>query len=343
MLAGLDAAVYVVDVASLQILFANARCREVFGGAITSALDIEKRFTPRLRPGLLSGPGTGQAETQDTATGSWYLVSARAMGWIDGRPVELWIATDITDRKHTEELARQQERRLEAAARFTTLGELAATIAHEVNQPLAAIANYCRGSIRRLRSGDGRQEDILDALEKAAAQADRAAGIIQRTRDFLRKREPAPAALDVNALIGSVARSMAGELERAGACLKLELDETLPPALADAIMVEQVILNLIRNAVDSVSHPNAAARDIIVRTAFPGGCLSIEVADRGAGLPAQLKSNLVTPFFSTKPEGLGMGLAICRSIVERHGGQLLSADDPAGGAVFRFTLRAAEA
>jgi C4-dicarboxylate-specific signal transduction histidine kinase len=261
------------------------------------------------------------------------------MRWIDGRPASLHFATDVTDRRRAEDLARQQQERLEMISRLTTLGEMASTLAHEINQPLAAIANYCMGCVRRLRSGDWKREELLDALEKTSAQAERAGGIILRAREFLRKPAPAPALCDLDSVVSAVARMMEQEAVRRGARVRVE-----PCRLrvyADQTMIEQVLLNLARNGLEAMEFTPEPLRVLEIRsTVHDAGLVRIEVADRGSGLSAQHMDNLFTPFFTTKPDGLGMGLHICRSIVERHGGKLWAAPRPGGGSVFQFTLPA---
>jgi C4-dicarboxylate-specific signal transduction histidine kinase len=171
----------------------------------------------------------------------------------------------VTDRKRTEELARRQEERLEMTSRLTTLGEMASTLAHEINQPLTAIASYCMGCVRRLRSGEWKREDLLDALQKCAAQAERAGGIIQRVREYLRKRDPAPAACDVNALITSVNGMIEAEAARRDARVRLALDPLVPAVLADRIMIEQVLLNLAKNGLEAMQHTPARIREITIK------------------------------------------------------------------------------
>jgi C4-dicarboxylate-specific signal transduction histidine kinase len=342
-LARLDAAVYVADAESGALLFMNHHCEEAFGRGLRNVRDIERRWRDGEAGQAPSAAAGGpQQEVQDAVSGRWHLLAARAISWIDGRPVVLYIATDVTDRKRTEELARRQEERLEMTSRLTTLGEMASTLAHEINQPLTAIASYCMGCVRRLRSGDWKRDDLLDALQKCAAQAERAGGIIQRVREYLRKRDPAPIACDVNALIVSVTSMIETEAARRGARVRLTLDPALPTILADRIMIEQVLLNLAKNGLESMQHSPAGAREIAIRTTLEeSNVVSVEIADRGRGLPPQLMNNLFIPFFTTKPEGMGMGLHICRSIVERHGGRLVAEPNPDGGTRLRFTLPAA--
>jgi C4-dicarboxylate-specific signal transduction histidine kinase len=343
-LARLDAAVYVADSESGALLYMNHHCEEAFGQGLANVRDIERRWhaasaADRPPPAGAGGP---QQELQDSVSGRWYLLAARAISWIDGRPVGLYIATDVTDRKRAEELARRQQERLEMTSRLTTLGEMASTLAHEINQPLTAIASYCMGCVRRLRSGDWKREELLDALQKCTAQAERAGGIIQRVREYLRKRDPAPVACDVNALIASVTVMMEAEAVRRGARVRLALDPLVPHVLADRIMIEQLLLNLAKNALEAMQATPAGAREVTIRTVpQERNRVGVEVSDCGSGLPPQLRENLFVPFFTTKPEGLGMGLHICRSIVERHGGRLIATPDPAGGTRVSFTLPAA--
>jgi C4-dicarboxylate-specific signal transduction histidine kinase len=325
------------------LLYRNERCGLAFGSNLSRVQEIERRLKAPGSPQPLPPPSAegSQVELEDAATGRWYLLAARAIRWMDGRPVGLYIATDVTERRRTEELGRQQQARLEMTSRLTTLGEMASTLAHEINQPLTAIANYCRGCVRRLRSGDWKREELLEALEKSAVQAERAGGIIQRVREYLRKRDAVPAACEINSLIGSVAATVEAEAGRRDARIRLELDPQAPPVLADRIMIEQVLLNLIRNGLDAMRETPARARELTISTACDErNLVSVEVADRGCGLPSQLKEHLFIPFFTTKPDGMGMGLHICRSIVERHRGRLVAAPNPGGGTRFRFTLPA---
>jgi signal transduction histidine kinase len=323
-LEGLDAAVYVSDTQSGELLYVNEQFRKAFpAGAPAQAASADK------------------AEFHDGSHGRWHLVHARAIRWVDGRMVRLHIATDITERKEAEEVSRQQQEKLQMTARLITVGEMASTLAHEINQPLAAIANYNSGSVRRLRSGAWNAQELIEAMEKSGEQAERAGRIIRRVREFVRKREPDFAPCDVNEVIAGVAGMVQIEAEKYGTTLHLDMAPALPPARADKVMIEQVILNLVKNGIEAMQETAHDGRALTIRTSpDASGAVEIAVADSGQGLPAQLEENLFTPFFTTKPQGMGMGLHICRSIIEMHDGRLWASRRPAGGSTFHFTLPA---
>jgi signal transduction histidine kinase len=338
-LAGLDAAVYVADPQSGELLYKNDRCDEAFGPHLTRVQSIHARLRGGGLPARTATTAGIQSEMHDAGADRWYFVASRAIRWIDGRSVELHIATDVTDRKRAELLVQQQQERLEMASRLTTLGEMASTLAHEINQPLSAIANYCKGSVRRLRSGEWNAPDLLEALEKSATQAERAGNIVQRTRAFLSKRPAAAAPCDVNAAIGAVVRLMEPEAERHAVRIRLGLQSDLPLALADPIMLELVLLNLVRNGLESMHYTPAPRRELALSSSVEGErSVRVDVADHGLGLPGELRQELFIPFFTTKADGMGMGLQICRSIIERHGGRIWASGNAAGGTVLHFTL-----
>ncbi|MEZ5615713.1 MAG: PAS domain S-box protein [Rhodocyclaceae bacterium] len=258
--------------------------------------------------------------------------SGRQVGWMASM-------NDISERKRMEEETLRQQERLEQTSRLITMGEMASSLAHELNQPLSAIANYCMGSVNRLKSGDYRREDILAAMEKASAQAERAGKIIRRTREFVKKSEPvrAPAALAdiVEEAIGFVDI----EARKAAVAIRVDIPADLPPVFADRIMIEQVVLNLLKNGIEAMQQAPAGRREVnLSARPVAEGMVEVAVADRGCGMTGEQVERLFTPFYTTKAEGMGMGLSICRSIVEFHDGRLWVEPGPGGGSVFRFTL-----
>ncbi len=346
---GLDAAVFVADARTDEILFANrafksihgfdAVGRTVRGVAVPQPERGDYRVDPRgltvadLPRELFDG------ELQHPLSGRWYHVREQATRWVDGRVVRMGIATDITDRKQTAEVSRQQEERLQRTGRLITMGEMASTLAHELNQPLSAIANYCAGCVTRLQGGHGRPEELLGAMQKASFQAERAGKIIRRIREFVKKSEPRRSAVQISEVLDDALGFAEIDARRMGIRIHAELEPDLPPVYADRIMIEQVVLNLVKNGMDAMADAVADERVLTVR-ARPYGAHAVEVAviDRGHGIDEEDRLRLFTPFYTTKAEGMGMGLNICRSIVEFHDGRLVVDANPEGGTIFSFTL-----
>ena len=324
-LEGLNAAVYVSDAETGELLYANEQFRRTFAsGSELPALPGDAR----------------EGEVHDKMRGRWYLIHSRPVRWIDGRIVRLQLATDITERRRAEALFRQQQEKMQMTARLVTVGEMAATLAHELNQPLAAISNYSMGCVRRLRSGTWDEAELLDALEKGAAQAQRASKVIQRVRAFVARRAPNLVPCDINEVVGGVSSMIGLEARQHGSSLNLELSEAIPYVHADPLLMEQVILNLSRNALEAMQEAPAGERELTIRSRPNGdNTVEVEVIDRGRGIDPQLESNLFTPFFSTKSDGMGLGLHICRSIVEAHGGHVWVSRNPGNGVTFHFSLK----
>ncbi|MBK6400488.1 MAG: PAS domain S-box protein [Rhodocyclaceae bacterium] len=253
----------------------------------------------------------------------------------------LGITRDITERKWGEEQARRHQTELARVARLSTMGEMATGIAHELNQPLAAIANFARGCLRRLRGGDVAPDDLLQPLEEICAQAERAGEVMRHVRDFVRKRETRMTAVDINRVVQGAAKLTELECRQNHAVVMLDLVPGQPRVWADSIMIEQVICNLIRNSVEAMAEARSPVRRVNLSTSRPDGdTVEIVVGDTGPGIDGVLIDRVFDQFFTTKPEGVGMGLSISRSIVESHGGGLRAESAAGGGATFRFTLRA---
>lgn len=248
--------------------------------------------------------------------------------------------TDITDRKLAEEEARLHQAELAHVARLSTMGEMASGLAHELNQPLAAIVNYARGSAIRIQQrGSEHQHDLVDAMNQIATLATRAGEIIRSLRHFVRKREPKTEIVDVNGIVREVASFTQGEAQSHSVTLQVELEGQLPSMEADSIQIEQVILNLVRNAIESMPDSDVGRRQVTIRTAASDSeHILVSVEDTGKGLQEEFAEQIFDPFFTTKPGGMGMGLSISRSIIESHGGRLWAGPAPGGGTLFQFTL-----
>ena len=347
---GLDTAVHVADVTTGEILFANRAFQNIFGfdtvgrdSALVTAACRPLTEALNTDPAELSAEELPcelfDGEIQHTLSGHWYHLHERAIRWVDGRTVRVQIAADITDRKHIDEVNLQQQKRLEQTSRLITMGEMASSLAHELNQPLSAIANYCAGCIKRMQDGNYRFEDLLAAMQKAATQAERAGKIIRRMRDMVKKSEPnrQPASLD--ALVDE-ARAFADiEAQRTGTQIIVDIPENLPRIVVDRIMIEQVLLNLIKNGIEAMNDvPFERRRLSIQARPVDERMLEIAISDQGHGLAEADLERIFAPFYTTKPEGMGIGLAICRSIIEFHQGRLWVEARREGGTVFRFTV-----
>ena len=347
---GLDSAVHVADIHSGEILFANRVFQNIFGfdclghssASITAACrppaDVLARIPARLASEELPFE-LFDGDVQHALSGHWYHLHERAIRWVDGRTVRVQIATDITERKHFDEINLQQQKRLEQTSRLITMGEMASSLAHELNQPLSAIANYCAGCVKRMRAGNYQLEDLLAAMQKASEQAERAGKIIRRMRDMVKKGDPNRQPVSLDELIEETRAFADIEAQRTGTQIIVRLPENLPKILVDRIMIEQVLLNLIKNAIEAMSGIPVERRQLIIDAAqVDERMLEVTVSDHGHGLAEGDLERIFTAFYTTKPEGMGIGLAICRSIIEFHSGRLWVESRREGGTAFHFTV-----
>jgi two-component system sensor histidine kinase TtrS len=287
--------------------------------------------------------------------GPWIIVAIvlliLAAGWaswieflVARRTKELFSANaalerQVLERQRAEEVARQRQAELHHVARLNTMGEMASGLAHELNHPLATINNYVQGCVRRIRQGNCDPESLLEALEGASSEAERAAAVIHSMREFIRKEGVRRENVDINAIVRDVSGLLDYEIQDNRVALQLALGDDVAPITADAVQVEQVILNLARNAIEAMGEMGNGPRNLQIGTATrDAGTVEITVCDSGPGISADLINRIFDPFVSTKSDGLGMGLSISRSIVESHGGRLWVSATGARGAAFHFTL-----
>ncbi|MBA5607730.1 PAS domain S-box protein [Duganella sp. FT3S] len=301
---------------------------------------------------VLAGTVTPQFETifqRSDGTRVPVLIFEAPLVDKDGRQTG-WMGSilDISDRKRIEELNRQQQEKLQTSARLATMGEIASMLAHELNQPLAAISSYTTGALNVLEraAASGAPVDgamLKPALEQASAQAQRAGQIIRSVHAFVKKREPLREEVALPALLDGIRALIELQARRFYVILHTELAPDLPPLRIDRMMIEQVLLNLTRNAIEAMAHIPPQRRVLTLRAAYDAaaGQVSVAVIDQGHGIPPDVAERLFSPFFSTKAEGMGMGLNICRTAIEFHGGALTHRANPEGGTIFTFTLPAA--
>lgn len=347
---GLDSAVHVADAQSGEILFANRAFQNIYGfdavGRDTALVTAPCRPPPDAYLHDPAQIGSEElpceiydGEIQHALSGHWYHLHERAIRWVDGRTVRVQVAADITDRKHIDEVNLQQQKRLEQTSRLITMGEMASSLAHELNQPLSAIANYCAGCVKRMQAGNYKLDDLLTAMQKASSQAERAGKIIRRMRDMVKKGEPNRQPIALPELIDE-ARAFADiEAQRTGTQIIVDIPEDLPRIVVDRIMIEQVLLNLVKNGIEAMNDVPVERRQLHLQARLADErMMEVTVSDHGHGLAAEDVEKIFAPFYTTKPEGMGIGLAICRSIIEFHQGRLWVSPRRDGGTDFHFTV-----
>jgi C4-dicarboxylate-specific signal transduction histidine kinase len=245
-----------------------------------------------------------------------------------------------TARRRAEEALNKTKEELSRVARVTTMGELTASIAHEVNQPLAAVVTNANASLRWLSADPPNFGEAREALQRIVRDGNRASDVIARIRALLRKGEQVAHRLDINDTIGETVALTRAEAGRRGASLQIKLAANLPPVMGDRVQLQQVLLNLIINALDAMSSLTERPRVVSIRSSSPEpNSIAVAVDDSGVGLEPEQAARLFDAFYTTKPEGLGMGLSISRSIIEAHGGRLWATpNEGRPGATFQFTL-----
>jgi PAS domain S-box-containing protein len=369
-LEGLDAAVSVLSVHQGELLFVNRSYRLWFGGDARGHLTMAEGVVPaNFNPALtveedeadpLSGLPT-QELVDNAANGTtprevfvptlqkWFDVRSRYLQWTDGRLAQMIIATDITTRLRAEEQAAAQAEKAQVTSRLITMGEMASSVAHELNQPLTAITNYCNGMVSRVKADSIDSGDLIAALEKTARQAERAGQIIHRIRAFVKRSEPQRQPAQARQIVEDAVELASIELRRRNVTIHTYVAQRLPTLLVDPILIEQVLMNLLKNAAEAIdggrmppSRRHIELRVVPRHTPEEGGVIEFSVTDMGPGLKDEVIARLYEAFFSTKAEGLGIGLSLCRSIVESHRGRMRGQNIYNSGAVvgcrFAFSI-----
>lgn len=263
---------------------------------------------------------------------------------------------DITEQRRIEEISRASQERLQATARLATVGEMASLLSHELTQPLMAISSYANGSLNMIAT-DAELEltdasalktqfrDLRMAMERIAFQSDRAGKVIKSVRDFVRRRDQTHNLITASGLLDAVMPLIRMQASKLGIRVSVHIDPDMPSMLCDATMIEQVVLNLARNGMQSMENMGASYKDLQIRAELSlepehQGRILFTVADQGCGIPESVAEQLFTPFFTTKDEGMGLGLSMCRTVLEQHGSELRHAANAPRGTVFTFSLLA---
>lgn len=253
------------------------------------------------------------------------------------------LKTEISERKRLEQEAGRQRAELAHVGRIATMGEMVTSLAHELNQPFAVISGCAQLCRKQLSRRNGEEANVVGALDQIVEQTDRATAIIQRIRGFVHKHEPVQTEVDVNKTINDISELLHSDAREHDASVEFEFSKDLPLAKADPIQIQQVILNLVHNGLEAMGESIPGCRHVTVRTEplEPDG-IEISVRDSGEGIPFHLLDQIFEPYFTTKPDGVGMGLSICRSIIESHAGKLWATSEEGESAAFHFTLTSAE-
>ena len=345
-LEALGSSVSVASIGGVELLFANKLYRQWFGesadGHLRMALKgASLRYAARdddqldQVDSLVGFPlesmsvGTPDEYTEIYVErlAKWVEVRSRYLHWVDGRLVQIIIATDVTARHEAEERSAAQAEHAEAISRLVTMGEMASSVAHELNQPLTAISNYCTGAISRLDKNRVSPAELREVLNKTAHQAQRAGEVIRHIRGFVKRSAPRRQSTSAREIVNHVVELLETELRRRNVSLTCSLSDPLPGIYADPVLIEQVLMNLIKNSADAIDATGRPERRIsleVSRTgsAQGGDAVCFAVSDTGTGLAASTEKQLYDPFFSTKADGMGIGLSLCRSIIESHQGRI---------------------
>ena len=345
---------WLTDWAQRKLLYVSPAYETIFGRSCASLYEDRRSWADHIHPD--DKVRTVEAFRQKAELGQYceeeYRINhpQRGIRWIRDRAYPLrdeagtvhrivGLAEDITARKRVEEQARQLQADLAHMSRLSSMGEMASGLAHELNQPLTVITNYAQGCVRRLKSNAIGPEELGDILGRIATQAQRSSSIIRGLGNLVRKSSALRSVIDINHCIMEVADLADAEAVQYRAKARFELEPNLPPVMADQTQLQQVILNLVQNGCEAIQDTPESRRAVTVRTKQRGDReLEISVSDDGRGISESLGERVFEPFFTTKAQGIGMGLAISRSIVESHGGRLWATPNPDQGTTFYFTL-----
>ncbi|MCF0253774.1 MAG: PAS domain S-box protein [Duodenibacillus sp.] len=329
----LDASVSVIRHAGgdPELLFCNPTYKEHFGETAAAHLRLKALLAQTASSAAAEG-----AELYDDVTGRWFLTKVKPVLWTDGNTVEQLSADDITARRNAEIEVARQLNVARSSAQLITMGEMASSLAHELNQPLAAAQNYASASLDMLKAGRISSQGVEVVLGKIVSQTQRAGLIMKRIRAFAKRREANLAPVPVQRIVKESLELIEFTGKEMGMLTTIEIEPDLPAVQCDAIMIQQVLVNLLKNAMEASQ--GTGSKVVRLSVARRGGAVHFRVSDQGEGVSEEALSHLFDPFFTTKSAGLGIGLNLCRSIIETHQGRLWHEPNAGGGAVFCFSL-----
>ncbi len=337
-----------------RVTFANQAFCDMVGYGPAQLLGRgEERYWPEPTVSAERAGSQGQETEFVSSSGRRFPVMIHESPLLDAEGRQTgWICTalDLSAQRRIEDMSRRQQERLQATARLATVGEMASLLSHELNQPLSAIASFATGSINLMNDPLLRPEPalLLQAMERIAEQSERAGRVIRSVQDFVRRREHERLAIGADLLVEAILPLVRMQARRSAARVEVHVAQPAPRVLCDRTMVEQVLINLARNGIQAMESSAQGLEPLLRIEARPlgAGLVEFAVVDRGPGVPDELRAQIFTAFFTTREEGMGLGLSLCRTVIEQHGGSLdfdnlRDAEGRVVGARFRFTLPAA--
>ena len=325
----MDAAVSVISLKEAEptLLFSNSIYQELFGESAREHIKLCS---------LLKDGATEADEIHDAERNRWYSIRVKKISWIDESEAQLLTTYDVTTQHLNREALAKQLEKAELSSKLINMGEMASSLAHELNQPLAAVQNYATASKLMLETKRLAPKETVQMFEKIIAQTKRATQIIRRIRNFARRSDPMHTAVAASHLVTEALELVRPLATEKSVRLETHIEEGIPEVICDAILVEQVLVNLMKNAVEASEE--SENKLILVKVYWKGRSVCFEVIDHGSGIPADKKEDVFQPFYTTKSFGMGIGLNLCRSIIESHNGHLAFHDNPEGGTIFTFSL-----
>ncbi len=323
----MDAAVSVISLKDKKLLFSNSIYRDSF----EESADQHILLTSKLTDGA-----TESDDIYDKARNRWYSIRMKNITWIDESEAQLLTTYDVTTQHLNREAIAKQLEKAERSSKLINMGEMASSLAHELNQPLAAVQNYAAASKLLLETKRLNSEQASEAFEKIIAQTKRATQVIRRIRNFARRSEPIRTNVNASHMIAEAFELVKPFAHEKSIHLESHIEPGIPDVVCDAILIEQVLVNLLKNAVEASEE--SSKKEVAINVLWRGNSLKFEVIDYGTGIDPAHREDVFKPFYTTKSVGMGIGLNLCRSIIESHNGHLSFRENPDGGTIFFFSL-----